>query len=415
MSTNDLPEPTIVLQSQKPFTLALGTKSKAPKSTLVKGKKRPHSVLTEDFDSDNESQNTTHELVTTFDRSAGGAIGAHTERAKAPLVIANQKNRDWRVEAGRKRSRNLLPEEEQARRNRVANNAGIDESEKGEHQSKFGLVVPEQKTADEVEKTSMNGVHTADDEAMGALLGHDHQSNLVITMGEDDFRFDVASRPDPASLADYTAVPIEEFGAAMLRGMLHRGFSEVGTKYCVGMGWKEGEAVGRNKKGSTKPRLLERRPALLGIGAKGVPEELGAWGKGLNKTNKIDRNYAPVALKNAKTGEVLTEEELAARKKREKLVEDDGRERKGKQITDGGEGRSPKHKHRSRNDDDSYENDKRHDRHRSKERRRRREKDRGRDRDSDRRREYDYNDGRWDDRERDRDRYRDRPRHSERH
>ncbi|RUS24949.1 DExH-box splicing factor binding site-domain-containing protein [Jimgerdemannia flammicorona] len=44
-------------------------------------------------------------------------------------------------------------------------------------------------------------------------------------------RQDVANRPDEATMEDYENVPVEIFGAALLRGM----------------GWKDGQAVGRNK------------------------------------------------------------------------------------------------------------------------------------------------------------------------
>jgi hypothetical protein len=87
---------------------------------------------------------------------------------------------------------------------------------------------------------------------------------VVPGANEDEaFKQDVASRPDAASLKDYEAVPVEEFGAALLRGM----------------GWKEGEAVGRRKDLKSEARDVKRRPALLGLGAKKLndAEELGAW------------------------------------------------------------------------------------------------------------------------------------------
>ncbi|KAJ3093094.1 hypothetical protein HK102_009526 [Quaeritorhiza haematococci] len=74
----------------------------------------------------------------------------------------------------------------------------------------------------------------------------------------DKFRHDVTLRPDEASLADYERIPVEQFGAAMLRGM----------------GWNEGEVVGRNKKnGLQAPIIYEPRPRLLGLGATPAPPE----------------------------------------------------------------------------------------------------------------------------------------------
>lgn len=46
------------------------------------------------------------------------------------------------------------------------------------------------------------------------------------------FRNDVKNRPDEATMEDYERVPVDQFGAALLRGL----------------GWKEGEGVGRNRK-----------------------------------------------------------------------------------------------------------------------------------------------------------------------
>ncbi len=46
------------------------------------------------------------------------------------------------------------------------------------------------------------------------------------------FRDDVQSRPEEATMEDYENIPVDEFGAALLRGL----------------GWNEGEGIGRNRK-----------------------------------------------------------------------------------------------------------------------------------------------------------------------
>ena len=46
------------------------------------------------------------------------------------------------------------------------------------------------------------------------------------------FREDVKTRPDEATMEDYERIPVDQFGAALLRGL----------------GWKEGEGIGRNRK-----------------------------------------------------------------------------------------------------------------------------------------------------------------------
>ncbi|VDM84788.1 unnamed protein product [Strongylus vulgaris] len=59
--------------------------------------------------------------------------------------------------------------------------------------------------------------------------------------------------------ADYSAVPIEDFGLAILRGC----------------GWKDGEGIGRHPQ-VVPLRILPRRPNGLGLGAKPPQPESGA-------------------------------------------------------------------------------------------------------------------------------------------
>lgn len=65
------------------------------------------------------------------------------------------------------------------------------------------------------------------------------------------FHTDVASRPDEANVDKYNTIPVGEFGAALLRGM----------------GWKDGEALGRDKSGLLEPVQFRQRPVNLGLGA----------------------------------------------------------------------------------------------------------------------------------------------------
>ena len=344
-----MPSPSSNLS--KPFAISLSTsKSKASLSAIPKPlnpKKRPHSSLA---DSDSETENTDSgpQLVAAFDHSAGGAIGINgVEKPKTPLVIHGPKNRDWRDEARRKKGQNILPAEVQAARSGATLNGG--EADRDEVSKEGGLTFGKQaatggdrdvemKDIDKLVAARAEGKpRTADEEAMDALLGNDDKKSTLILPALDSnttsnnqptflafedslFRSDVASRPDMASLSDYAAVPVEEFGAALLRGM----------------GWKEGDAVGRRKEQVSEPKVVERRPALLGIGAKeapgGVGEELGAWGKVARGKRKVDKTYNPVLLKNSVTGEMLTEEELAEKKEKQKKEELDWRDRRDKNL-----------------------------------------------------------------------------------
>ena len=342
-----------IQKPSNPFKISLGAKTKVPAPASHIAKKRPHSDLQDGSESDDDAHNNGPQLISSFDNAAGGAISAHIQKTKSPLVIPSQKNRDWKEEAARKKGKNLLPAEEQARREGAANGGNEITDDNPEERPVYGLVVAkrQQKDADggsEAEEKqsefpqgdeirtstttqakAKTKTKTADEEAMEALMGDGKtKSDLVISSSshsdgqrapqpteEESFRHDVASRPDPSSLSDYAAVPVEEFGEALLRGM----------------GWKEGEVLGRKKGLAAPPKDLQRRPALLGIGAKKVPEgleELGAWGKGSKKSGKKEEAFSPMVLKNARTGETLTEEELRARRERETLLKEELRDRK---------------------------------------------------------------------------------------
>ncbi|PKI82718.1 hypothetical protein MVES_003449 [Malassezia vespertilionis] len=100
---------------------------------------------------------------------------------------------------------------------------------------------------------------TSDADAIRALMRgddseHDGASDRVIVYPseEDMFKRDVDTHPDAPSLEAYSDMPVEEFGAAMLRGM----------------GWKDGHGVGKSRQGPTQAPGVKRRAALLGLGAK---------------------------------------------------------------------------------------------------------------------------------------------------
>ncbi|KAJ8259254.1 hypothetical protein COCON_G00182660 [Conger conger] len=68
---------------------------------------------------------------------------------------------------------------------------------------------------------------------------------------EDGDQVKVDLRPESSTAADYDSVPVEAYGMAMLKGM----------------GWKEGEGIGRTFKQDVKPIEHQLRPKGLGLGA----------------------------------------------------------------------------------------------------------------------------------------------------
>ena len=140
---------------------------------------------------------------------------------------------------------------------------------------------------------------TADEAARRALVSGASNQNLVgvndhltIPVGENaeqQMRQDLDQRPDEPTLETYAAIPVEGFGAALLRGM----------------GWQEGMGAGRNRNGPSTASLTQRRPQLLGLGAKertpidtsskgaGSSKHRGSLGSTRNRT-RPDPKYMPL-------------------------------------------------------------------------------------------------------------------------
>ena len=76
-----------------------------------------------------------------------------------------------------------------------------------------------------------------------------------ITDEKEKFKRDMEMRPEECTLEDYDAVPVEDFGAAMLRGM----------------GWTEGKPIGKNQNGLAQPITYVARHDRLGLGAAPKP------------------------------------------------------------------------------------------------------------------------------------------------
>ncbi|KAF1355383.1 DExH-box splicing factor binding site-domain-containing protein [Delphinella strobiligena] len=351
------------------FSISLGGGSKPRKPSPPPSKigiKRTHAAL-DDADSEDEDisagkrQNITH-----FDLSAGGAVDVSKPKVvKEALVIKPQANRDWKAASLRnKRQKYGLPSEEQqkAKEDFVA----------PKPTTFYGLNVHKEEPANgdvpgeaQDQSPSKSAEHvpakpkTDDERAIAALMGLKEESTLTIPAisEEEALERDIQEAPDAPTLAEYAATPVEEFGAAMLRGM----------------GWKEGQGIGTQKgQKLVKSKVPERRPALLGVGAKpdaAVAAELGAWGAGAKGKRRTDIVYNPLVLKNSKTGEQLTEEELKAKLQDQK--EREMNEKHSRESERDYERRDKSSRPSRRHRDDDYYLDDREERHKE----RRREKD----------------------------------------
>ena len=326
-------------------------------------------------------------------------------------MIPKQPNRDWRTESRKRKISqrgDVGGNDGDSLRSNAASerkpNNGKDEA--GE--MKFGLQILHERKDIELTPVEANPetvkpqVQLTDDQvAIQALLGNNPNGNSnvsIITPEDAAFKTDYASAPDVATLDEYLSVPVEEFGAALLRGM----------------GWREGETPGRRrhqqhqqnsnkagprqnaKKQPNAPK--ERRAALLGIGAKeeaAVGVELGAWGGGRQAKDAakkakgrklVDQVYNPVLLRNKVTGEQLTEEELKLKLEQQKM--EFLRQGKGERE-DKDEDRYTRRKGNGRDRDRDRYREKERDRDRNRDRNRSRDRDRDRDRDKDKDRDGD--------------------------
>lgn len=342
--TSLAPAPGSGLQGRKPISFT----PKASKPALR-------------HDSDDEDEEAPrHEEVTGF--SADGVILGKPVEQKGALVIKNAGNGDWRTRG----KKNLLPAEVQAQREAQAKPKVV-VVERNEVSNASGLQFAELKTGEVMTNGHTNGesiaasepakVLTEDEIALQALLGQEageREKTAIIVQAAnarpqsiaeaDDFKADVASRPDIPTLDEYAAMPVEEFGLAMLRGM--------GQKRNA-----NGEFKDYGSSHNKAPKIREARQGYLGIGAKAAPgaeAELGAWGKAdLRKNKKGEGLYTPVMLRDKRTGEMITEEELEKRKEKSKQgikKDEDGWNRKD---------RSPENGDRiSRNGEEKYITDK---------------------------------------------------------
>ncbi|EHA50817.1 pre-mRNA-splicing factor SPP2 [Pyricularia oryzae 70-15] len=246
----------------------------SPASALGK-RARPHLLggNASDSESDGEGRPADRaENITTIGAGADGR-GRDTGSSKKPLTIPRQANRDWKSE---KRARtNTTSTRQQADKEVEPVDQGkplkwgLTLKEKGAKATEdaggqAGEASTDQSDADK--GADAKPEKTADEEAMEALLDEREDKkkrNLVIARAEsagakeeEAFKQNFRDAPDVSTLEDYEEMPVEEFGAALLRGM----------------GW-DGKPRG------PKTKDVKRRPNQMGLGAKDLKgqEDLGAW------------------------------------------------------------------------------------------------------------------------------------------
>ncbi len=264
-----------------------------PKSSLGK-----RAALHDDSDSENDAPKEV--AVTEF--GATGAKSKNEQPAKKVLVIPAQSNSFIVGKAGRGE---VLPAEEVAPRNGEGQEEGVlGGKDKVKSVQKFGLQVM---SKEEGEAEALKRLHadrdsmrdappaakeeTEDEKPMTAEERAIHelthgkvekkQPDMAIEhpprpiSEAEAYKKSVETAPEPSTLEDYERIPVESFGAALLRGQ----------------GW---DGAIRER-----PALVKKRPAQMGLGANAKEikelEELGAWDHkaGLNGKRRTERKETP--------------------------------------------------------------------------------------------------------------------------
>lgn len=108
----------------------------------------------------------------------------------------------------------------------------------------------------------------------GCAKGEADESSIhqILKVRHSNLQGDLAERPLSNSIDDYEDMPVCEFGEALLRGM----------------GWSEGQAIGKNpSSGMLEPVVVKPRPGNLGLGAD--PSHLHLIRQGKKKGHRQQR------------------------------------------------------------------------------------------------------------------------------
>jgi len=180
------------------------------------------------------------DFVTAVDKTQ--IHGSRKKVEKKELVIPLIRQNEWRIDGNKKRA--LPRPEDMDTENGDGDNESLGKKVKIDGNSAKGVAESLEDLA--IKELLGQPSATNGDEDKPLLL-----QNQVPNGYEEDDNLDVSLRPDQPTLEDYDAIPIEEFGMAMLRGM----------------GWKKEEGIGLKNKKHVEMIEPHLRPKGLGLGA----------------------------------------------------------------------------------------------------------------------------------------------------
>ncbi|KAG0365782.1 hypothetical protein BGZ54_006212 [Gamsiella multidivaricata] len=266
MSAEEPPPPTSTNGNGAPLKLSLSV----GKGLSLAKKKAPlinKSAASAFGNNEDEGDTQKDELIAGLDDNKIESL-VPKEEAK-PLIIPKLENADWRQQVLAKRKKTYMPEgslrepmnivEEPVKEVRYG--LQIIKRTKAEHHTELGSDDASTSTFTAITEVKEDIVmeqkeETLDEAAARKIIEatsgeRSEDARRLVVHGQENiddveaFQKNLEELPDESTLEDYEKVPVEEFGAALLRGM----------------GWngdmKGSEAIEYN-----------RRPALLGLGAK---------------------------------------------------------------------------------------------------------------------------------------------------
>lgn len=237
------------------------------------------SIFEADDDEDPEKDAKAKRLVTGFDQKLGAILHKNETKkeVKKEYIIPSVPNRDWKVQ---------IPDPKKQ--------TSTSECGNGDEKLTFGLnVVTKPKPADSagISKDSDSKADHASPQ-----VNEDDEEDLIEPISEQEaYSRDVYTRPDAPDLEAYNRMPVEEFGAALLRGM----------------GWKSTVPDNTPKERADDDDSIEhlfKRPALLGLGAEEVKDSTDDKPSKPGMRKK-EREYVPLLKVSKATGKVITDNE----------------------------------------------------------------------------------------------------------
>lgn len=201
---------------------------------------------------------------------ASGVVSAESPASTSGAMVIPKQEDSFKVGTGKSKvqrgsqtPRHYLPEHDDGKIGEVVDRFEVAPEAAVDTTVTYGLNLRAPRCTEEPSVAARGAPSSS--QANGSNTAHSSQRNgqngASVTSRDWEtkaFKDGMESLPEEADADAYAAMPIAEFGAAMMRGM----------------GWMEGQGVGRRQAGPSTPIQYVQRPHRLGLGAQpAAPEE----------------------------------------------------------------------------------------------------------------------------------------------